>query len=54
MNPGISVSVEWMGVWYDGTIVKIGPKYNLYKVSCHTVDNKGSVQSLVETQFLNI
>lgn len=31
--PGSSVNVNWMGVWYDGTVIKIGPQNNLYKVS---------------------
>ena len=32
--PGSAVSVLWMGVWYDGTVVKLGPKKDLYKVYC--------------------
>ena len=30
--PGSRVNVKWMGVWYDGKIIKIGPQKNLCKV----------------------
>jgi hypothetical protein len=30
--PGSTVSVKWMGVWYDGTVMEFGPKCNLFKV----------------------
>lgn len=29
---GCTVEVRWLGVWYQGTVTKIGPKRNLCKV----------------------
>lgn len=35
--PGSPVNVKWLGVWYDGTVIKVGPQYNLYKVQSTTI-----------------
>ena len=33
MHAGSTVQLKWLGVWYEGFVVKIGPKKNLYRVS---------------------
>lgn len=38
---GSIVSVRWMGVWYDGTVVQIGPHSNLFKVSIAIAEGWG-------------
>ena len=30
---GSRVSVRWKGDWYDGQVIKLGPKRNLCRVS---------------------
>lgn len=29
---GATVQVKWLGVWYEGTVIKVGPKRNLCMV----------------------
>ena len=32
---GSPVQLKWLGVWYEGFVVEIGPKRNLCKVNEH-------------------
>lgn len=32
VHTGATVQVMWLGVWYEGKVIKIGPKRNLCRV----------------------
>ena len=32
IHTGAIVQVKWLGIWYEGTVAKIGHKRNLYRV----------------------
>ena len=53
VHTGAAVQVTWLGVWYEGTVIKIGPKRNLCKVGPLSLSHLSPVGCLSLTLSLS-